>query len=250
VNRFVLAMALGISASVTVSPLNATILVDQTNAFPDYQVGQSNWTNFTSLLAAEPGGYTIGSIGNAANVAGATSILVSLRDMGGTLSGTEIANLTAFAATGGHIVLIGENSAWTAWDNSILSFASSGTAHFTGEGNGTATPVVSNTLTAGISSINLPLTGLTNGGNALFSQNFATLWGAGNVLTVLDVNVFDNWDGNVQFEQNVANFLGQDGPIAAVPETSTWAMMILGFAGVGFMGYRRSRKSTMALSAA
>jgi hypothetical protein len=39
--------------------------------------------------------------------------------------------------------------------------------------------------------------------------------------------------------------------IAAVPEPSTWAMMILGFAGVGFMAYRRSRKSSaMALSAA
>jgi hypothetical protein len=29
---------------------------------------------------------------------------------------------------------------------------------------------------------------------------------------------------------------------AAVPEPSTWAMMILGFAGVSFMAYRRSRK--------
>jgi von Hippel-Lindau disease tumor suppressor protein/PEP-CTERM motif-containing protein len=38
--------------------------------------------------------------------------------------------------------------------------------------------------------------------------------------------------------------------IGSVPEPSTWAMMILGFAGVGFMAYRRSRKSTMALSAA
>jgi hypothetical protein len=27
--------------------------------------------------------------------------------------------------------------------------------------------------------------------------------------------------------------------VAAVPESSTWAMMILGFAGVGFMAYRR-----------
>jgi hypothetical protein len=30
---------------------------------------------------------------------------------------------------------------------------------------------------------------------------------------------------------------------AAVPEPSTWAMMILGFAGVGFMAYRRRNKS-------
>ena len=30
--------------------------------------------------------------------------------------------------------------------------------------------------------------------------------------------------------------------VAGVPEPATWAMMILGFAGIGFMGYRRSRK--------
>ena len=39
--------------------------------------------------------------------------------------------------------------------------------------------------------------------------------------------------------------------ISAVPEPSTWAMMILGFAGVGYMAYRRWRKSSaMALSEA
>ena len=33
--------------------------------------------------------------------------------------------------------------------------------------------------------------------------------------------------------------------VAAVPEPSTWAMMILGFAGVGFMAYRRNSKPTL-----
>jgi PEP-CTERM motif len=32
--------------------------------------------------------------------------------------------------------------------------------------------------------------------------------------------------------------------VAAVPEPSTWAMMILGFAGIGFMAYRRKSKPT------
>jgi hypothetical protein len=32
-------------------------------------------------------------------------------------------------------------------------------------------------------------------------------------------------------------------PPAAAPEASTWAMMIIGFAGLGFAGYRASRKS-------
>jgi hypothetical protein len=36
--------------------------------------------------------------------------------------------------------------------------------------------------------------------------------------------------------------------VGGVPEPSTWAMMILGFAGVGFMAYRR--KSEPALIAA
>ena len=38
-----------------------------------------------------------------------------------------------------------------------------------------------------------------------------------------------------------------EGPtsVAAVPEPSTWAMMILGFAGIGFMAYRRKSKLAM-----
>jgi hypothetical protein len=31
--------------------------------------------------------------------------------------------------------------------------------------------------------------------------------------------------------------------ITAVPEPSTWAMLLIGFAGIGFAGYRRSRAS-------
>jgi Protein of unknown function (DUF642)/PEP-CTERM motif len=36
--------------------------------------------------------------------------------------------------------------------------------------------------------------------------------------------------------------------VAAVPEPSTWAMMILGFMGVGFMAYRRKGMSTFRLA--
>jgi hypothetical protein len=53
---------------------------------------------------------------------------------------------------------------------------------------------------------------------------------------------------------NLANpFFGQNdvltvSAVAAVPEASTWAMMVLGFAGVGFMAWRR--KGQRALVAA
>ena len=32
-------------------------------------------------------------------------------------------------------------------------------------------------------------------------------------------------------------------PPTAIPEPSTWAMMLLGFAGLGFLGYRRTAKA-------
>ena len=34
-------------------------------------------------------------------------------------------------------------------------------------------------------------------------------------------------------------------PISAVPEPSTWAMLLLGFTGVGFTAYRRKSKAAL-----
>lgn len=46
------------------------------------------------------------------------------------------------------------------------------------------------------------------------------------------------------------NFTGTMTPITgAVPEPSTWAMMILGFFGVGYVGFRRSRRESTAAAA-
>ena len=41
---------------------------------------------------------------------------------------------------------------------------------------------------------------------------------------------------------------GDDLSVTIVPEPSTWAMMMLGFAGLGFAGYRKARK-TVAIAA-
>ena len=42
-----------------------------------------------------------------------------------------------------------------------------------------------------------------------------------------------------------AAFLSLETSVAAVPEASTWAMMILGFAGVAFVAYRRKSKPAL-----
>jgi hypothetical protein len=73
-----------------------------------------------------------------------------------------------------------------------------------------------------------------------------------NGVTVSDIHFVeygDGWydgskwinpEGGTSTLKIVADFTS---PVAAppVPEPSTWAMMILGFAGVGFMAYRRKR---------
>jgi hypothetical protein len=52
------------------------------------------------------------------------------------------------------------------------------------------------------------------------------------------------------FAVDITNAAGETGPVGAlifspaVPEASTWAMMILGFAGVGFMAYRRKNQGS------
>jgi hypothetical protein len=112
---------------------------------------------------------------------------------------------------------------------------------------------------------------------ASYSLSFAYNPGA-NVMSAGDTKVY--WDGNLVTDINgnwgwtvynfsgliattdstvldfagyhpVATYNGLDAvnvSIAAVPEPSTWAMMIIGFCGLGFMAYRRKNK--MALSAA
>jgi hypothetical protein len=61
-----------------------------------------------------------------------------------------------------------------------------------------------------------------------------TFLGASGQLSFLD-NGPSNQQGNLL--DNVV--------LSAVPEPSTWAMMILGFAGVGFLAYRRRNTSAM-----
>jgi hypothetical protein len=90
-------------------------------------------------------------------------------------------------------------------------------------------------------------TGQTISGNdvhdACIAQGFACNDGLTNVwlrvdnLDAFNKATFSDADAN-SFEFAVSS-------VAAVPEPSTWAMMLLGFAGVGFMAYRRKAKPAL-----
>jgi PEP-CTERM motif len=58
--------------------------------------------------------------------------------------------------------------------------------------------------------------------------------GSGSTFGVVGAGKWFNPESNYAKLQLTADF-----SVAAVPEPSTWAMLILGFAGVGFMAYRR-----------
>ena len=61
-------------------------------------------------------------------------------------------------------------------------------------------------------------------------------------LNKCDPNTGEYWDGI--HPTAAAHLVIADAFLAeAVPEPSTWAMMLLGFAGLGFMAYRRRNLS-------
>lgn len=63
------------------------------------------------------------------------------------------------------------------------------------------------------------------------------------------VNADDDWNDTIYAFQNVApvgTTIGGGGTTTpGTPEPSTWVMMIMGFAGLGFAGYRGSRKTAV-----
>jgi hypothetical protein len=82
---------------------------------------------------------------------------------------------------------------------------------------------------------------LANGGQTAFSSNrYVTFSGLG----AFDEVILGGIPGNTQNAFEIDNITAMT---SAVPETSTWAMMILGFFGVGFMAYRKKNQKTLSL---
>lgn len=83
--------------------------------------------------------------------------------------------------------------------------------------------------------------------NFLALQNDSVFFG---VPTSVDFTNFVNVatsGGPLTFTTATVSLFGVTSPneiTAGVPELSTWAMMLLGFAGVGFVAYRRARKAS------
>lgn len=86
-----------------------------------------------------------------------------------------------------------------------------------------------------------------------FSQQFSLNLNGENFFNIAAINGEKITSVNLTavgglFQDIRQDRIGGVGPLtSAVPETSTWAMMILGFAGLGFMAYRRKGERALRL---
>jgi hypothetical protein len=57
----------------------------------------------------------------------------------------------------------------------------------------------------------------------------------------IPIQTNSGWLADIEFDPETVTY-----SVAAVPELSTWAIMLIGFAGVGVMAYRRKKNSVLA----
>jgi hypothetical protein len=82
----------------------------------------------------------------------------------------------------------------------------------------------------------------------LLSEALAPATNGSSSWTRFAFNFFaDGTSNTISFSEiNGPSYIGLDDvSVTAVPEPTTWAMMILGFAGIGFMAYRRKSKPAL-----
>jgi PKD repeat protein len=191
--------------------VRGALLVNTTSNTGNYGYNQSYWPGMTAELnsAFDNDITVVPDLENLDLMMAFDALWVDQRWTNGTLTQTEINNIKAFAATGRMVVMIGENSSWSTWNNQILGIAG---GSFSGSSSGDSDAIFDHPITNNASTVYIAGGGTAAGGISLYDQNFATLWGDNkNILTVLDVNIFDNYywsyQSNQQFSINVANWL-------------------------------------------
>lgn len=172
-----------------------------------------------------------------ANVANAAMYYFDFSASGVTATGTlDVVGGQAISGTG----LITDPSFWTGADPMTLVTLSTPGVNNLGGGN---------------------LSYRFGGGTDLIGDTVFPIDGNGLVFTVanssnpsldLGFNIWSNGGGSYTgfLAGNGGIYNGYNGTfVSSVPEPATWVMMMLGFAGLGIAGFRRTKKSNVLLAA-
>ncbi len=212
---------LAVSSIITQQAIAGSVLVSLTRDQEQLGYNQQLWTSMTAdMNAAATGGITTAtSLSNLNQLLTYDGIWVDLREQsGGAFTATEASNLSTYISTGRRVVLIGENPAFSGWDNSILSAV--GGAYSGDSFNGASPTHAFVPLTSGVNSLMVANGSIAPGGTTLFTDHVATVWGpARNAVVVLDSNAFDDDHlkiaGNSNFAKNIAGWIA--GKVADAP---------------------------------
>ena len=76
------------------------------------------------------------------------------------------------------------------------------------------------------------------------AYGFTNVTDACGAVVGANCNAYAYWDG-IHPTAAAHEVIAEAFVVAAVPETTTWVMMAVGFAGVGFMAYRRRKVAAL-----
>ncbi len=227
----------------SVSNLLAITILTQTaqGSRADLAFNGSSWTTYTSMVTAQ---HTLVSVNNFENLnAQSFDALWVDQELGNTLSANEVTSIQNYVSAGNKAILIGENSSWNDWNNSILSIVGgSATGGCVSE---FSTSTSTHPVMDGISGVEFAcgsvLSSSTGSPEILVSSNLAGVYqvGAGEVIVILESNFLDNGRvaANTDFANNLLQFL--EDPINTVPEPSTFFLSGLTLLFTCYLGKRR-----------
>lgn len=263
--KWAIALAL-VAGSVWSAPSSASTVLPGPFPFTQVNAGGSQQSQFTtgvnSLTIVNPvtGGTESGSA--TVNIQPSPSEFVSATVVGGGTSSASaqlsdyfmvMANSPVPAGTQVSLVITAKG-----WVSQAVASYNTAQLYF---GNNVGTTLLGSACTAGGSN-SCSADGLAASASFSVAQQVTTTVGIQNLLTLdLFVNAntlgFHTDDSQSGFIDPIISFANPDdalryqlafapgvGNTPAVPEPSTWAMMILGFAGIGFSAYRHRSSAT------